>query len=144
MPRMKGVLLIVFHDTVVVAKLTDHGGLRAVVAEKLLLKHQLIMLRRPRRRAPNLTVLDRFLFGFGLLFLNSGRIPKVAVGLQPSTLLKFHEALVRRKYRRLFSSSHRPKKPGPKGPSDDLICVIVDLKSRNPRFGCPHIALIMS
>ena len=88
--------------------------------------------------------MDRFLFGFESLFLRPGRVREVAIGLQPSTLLKFHEALVRRKYRRLFSSSHRPKKPGPKGPSDALIHAIVELKLRNPRFGCPRIALIIS
>src|SRR5207244_1116533 len=59
-------------------------------------------------------------------------------------LLAFHQALVRRKYRRLFSSSRRPKKPGPKGPSDALVQAIVELKSRNPRFGCPRIARIIS
>ena len=53
-------------------------------------------------------------------------------------------ALVHRKYRRLFSSSHRPRTPGPKGPSDTLIRAIVELKSRNPRFGCPRIARIIS
>ena len=51
---------------------------------------------------------------------------------------------MRRKYRRLFSSSARPKKPGPKGPSEALIRAIVELKSRNPRFGCPRIARIIS
>ena len=38
---------------------------------------------------------------------------------------------MRRKYRRLFSSSPRPKKPGPKGPGEALIQAIVELKSRN-------------
>ena len=51
---------------------------------------------------------------------------------------------MRRKYRRLFSSSPCPKKPGPKGPSEALIQAIVELKSRNPRFGCPRIARIIS
>ena len=78
------------------------------------------------------------------MFLSAGRIRKAAIALQPSTLLAFHQALVRRKYRRLFSSTPRPKKPGPKGPSDALIHAIVELKSRNPRFGCPRIALIIS
>ena len=87
---------------------------------------------------------DRLLFGFGSLFLSPGRIRKVAIGVRPSTLLAFHQALVRRKYRRLFSSSGCPKKPGPKGPSEALIQTIVDLKSRNPRFGCPRIARIIS
>ena len=144
MSGLKDVLLTIFHGAVVVAKLLGPGGVRAVVAENLLLKHQLIVLRRPRRRAPNLTVWDRFLFGFGSLFLGPGRIRKIAIGLQPSTLLTFHEALVRQKYRRLFSSNYRPKKPGPRGPNADLIHVIVELKSRNPRFGCPRIALIIS
>ena len=141
---MKEALLVIFHVMVVVAKTLGPGGVRAVVAENLLLKHQLIVLGRSRQRAPNLKVIDRFLFGFGSLFLSSGRIRKIAIGLQPSTLLKFHEALVRRKYHRLFSSGHRLKKPGPKGPSADLIRIIVELKSRNPRFGCPRIALIIS
>ena len=44
----------------------------------------------------------------------------------------------------MFSSSARPKKPGPKGPSESLIRAIVELKSRNPRFGCPRIARIIS
>ena len=42
--------------------------------------------------------------------------------------------------RRLFSSTPRPKTPGPKGPSAALIQAIVELKSRNPRFGCPDRA----
>jgi putative transposase len=98
---MKDFVLIVVGLAVTVVKLLGPGGMRAVVAENLLLKQQLLVLRRPRRRAPNLTVMERFLLGFGALFLRPGRIRKIAIGLQPSTLLKFHEALVRRKYRRL-------------------------------------------
>ncbi len=30
--------------------------------------------------------------------------------------------------------------PGPKGPSEELIESIVELKQRNPRFGCRRIA----
>jgi len=90
------------------------------------------------------TVSDRLLCGFGSLFLSPGRIRKVAIGVRPSTLLACHQALGRRKYRRLFSSSPFPKKPGPKGPSEALIQAIVELQSRNPRFGCPRIARIIS
>jgi transposase InsO family protein len=57
-----------------------------------------------------------------------------------ATVLKFHRALVARKYRRLFSSSARRRKPGPKGPSMELIAAIVELKGRNPKFGCVRIA----
>ena len=141
---MKDLLLPLLHLAVTAAKLCRPGGVRAVIAENLLLKQQLIVLRRSRQRAPNLRVGDRLLCGFGALFLSPGRIRTVAIGLRPSTLLTCHQALVRGKYRRLFSASARPKKPGPKGPSESLIRAIVELNSRNPRFGCPRIARIIS
>src|SRR5687767_11867981 len=128
---MRVLLLTLLHLAVMTAELCGPGGVRAVIAENLLLKQQLIVLRRARRRAPNLTLSDRLLCGFASLFLSPGRIRKVAIGLRPSTLLAFHQALVRRKYRRLFSSSRGPKKPGPKGPSEALIQAIVERKSRN-------------
>ena len=59
--------------------------------------------------------------------------------MRPSTLLKFHNLLKKRKYRLLYSSSKKGK-PGPKGPSPELIQAIVELKQRNPRFGCLRIA----
>jgi putative transposase len=140
---MRNLLLMMLHLAVVAARLCGPGGVRAVIAENLLLKQQLIVLRRARRRAPNLTRSDRLICGFGSLFLNATRIRKLAIALRPSTLLAFHQALVRRKYRLLFSARSRPKKPGPKGPDAALIRAIVELKSRNPRFGCPRIALII-
>jgi len=142
--RMTAVLVALLHLVVTAAKLCGPGGVRAVIAENLLLRQQLIVLRRPRQRAPNLTSTERVLCGLGSIFLRPGRIHKVAIGVRPSTLLAFHQALVRGKYRRLFSSSRRPKKPGPKGPSEALIRAIVELKSRNPRFGCPRIARIIT
>jgi hypothetical protein len=69
----------------------------------------LLVLRPTRKRAPNLTFSDRLLCGFWSIFLSPGRIRKAAIALQPSTLLAFHHALVRRKYRQLFSSTPCPK-----------------------------------
>src|SRR5712671_1760475 len=141
---MKEPLLTLLHLAVMTAKLRGPGGVRAMIAENLILKQQLIVLRRARQRAPNLTPSDRLLCGFWSMFLSPGRIRKAAIALRPSTLLALHQAVVRCKYRRLFSSTSRPKQPGPKGPSDALIQAIVELKSRNPRFGCPRIARIIS
>src|SRR5436190_17109430 len=141
---MRNFLLTLLHLAVTTAKLCGPGGVRAVIAENLLLKQQLIVLRRGRRWAPTVTLSDRLLCGFGSLFLSPERIRKVAIALRPSTLLAFHQALVRRKYRRLFSSKPNPKKPGPKGPDEALIRAIVELKERNPRFGCPRIARIIA
>jgi hypothetical protein len=72
---------------------------------------------------------------FCSLFLNPRRIRTIAIAFRPSTLLALHQALVDCKYRRLFSSQGCPKKPGPKGPHEALVRMIVELKSRNPRFG---------
>ena len=62
-----------------------------------------------------------------------------AIALKPSTVLQFHRALVQRKYRLLFSPKRRVK-PGPKGPNPDVIRAVVDMKQRNPTWGCPRIA----
>src|SRR5215468_9122584 len=67
------------------------------------------------------------------------RLIRVAVVLKPSTVLRFHRALTTRKYRQLFSSTGQ-KKTGPKGPSQEVIAAIVDMKQRNPTWGCPRIA----
>jgi hypothetical protein len=71
--------------------------------------------------------------------MRPGRIRKAAVVLKPATLTKFRRALVSRSYHRLFSS-RKNAKPGPKGPANDLVRVIVELKQRNAQFGCPRIA----
>ena len=63
----------------------------------------------------------------------------MAIAFKPSTLLNFHRALVQQKYRLLFSPKFRAK-PGPKGPTADLIRAVVEMKQRNPTWGCPRIA----
>jgi hypothetical protein len=51
--------------------------------------------------------------------------------------LKFHRALVERKYR-LFPPKHKTKPV--RRPTADLIRAVVEMKQRNPTWGCPHIA----
>ena len=137
---MRELLILAVHLLVTLAKLLRPGGVRAVAAESLLLKHQLVIANRSRHRAPNLTTLDRVALGLTTLFVSSRRIAKLGALIKPATLFKFHRALVDRKYRLLFSSSSHRRKPGPKGPSAELIAAIVEMKRRNPRFGCVRIA----
>jgi hypothetical protein len=61
-------LLLAVHLLVTVAKLLRPGGVRAVAAESLLLKHQLQISNRSRQRAPNLTSLDRIVLGLTTQF----------------------------------------------------------------------------
>src|SRR5258708_29720246 len=132
-------LILAVHLLALIAKLVRPGGIRAVVAESLLLKHQLLISSRARRRAPNMNSVDRLLLGLGSLFVSPSRTPKLAVILKPRTLFRFHAALKKCKYRWLFSSG-RHRRPRPKGPSQELIQAIVEFKRRNPRFARPRIA----
>jgi hypothetical protein len=132
---MKSVLLLFAHFLTTLARLLGPGGMKAVLAENLLIKHQLLVLNRSRQRAPALSPWDRMFMGFWTLFMKPRRLLRVAVVIKPPTLLRFHRALIKRKYRLLFSSRHGDK-PGPKGPSAEMISAIMAIKQRNPRFGC--------
>jgi len=107
---VREVLILAIRLLVTLAKLLRPGGVRAVAAESLLLKHQLLISNRSRQRAPNLTSADRFLLGLAALFVRPHRLPKLGALVRPATLLKFHAALVEAKYRRLFSSSPSPSR----------------------------------
>lgn len=135
---MRDVIYLLFHLLTTLARLAKHGAGRSVIAENLLLK-QLIFHGRSRQRAPNLTTADRALLGFMSLFLSPRRIVRAAIIIKPSTLLSFHNALKKRKYGLLYSP-RGGRKPGPKGPSKEVIRAIVEMKHRNPRYGCPRIA----
>jgi hypothetical protein len=51
---MMHLLILAVHLLATIAKLMRPGGVRVVVAESLLIKHQLLISSRARRRAPNL------------------------------------------------------------------------------------------
>jgi putative transposase len=85
-----------------------------------MLKQQLLIMKGAQRRAPNLTSWDRLVLGVCALLVSPKRLGKMAVILKPSTFLCFHHALVKRKYRLLYSPGKRLR-PGPKGPSKGRI-----------------------
>jgi hypothetical protein len=74
--------------------------------------------------------LDRLIAGFCSLWIQPSRLSRIAIAFKPSTLLNFHRALVQRKYRLLFSSKQKGK-PGPKGPTTDLIRAVLEMKQRS-------------
>ena len=131
--------ILFLHLLATVAKLAGPGGARAVVAESVLVKHQLLILNRSRQRSPNLRPADRVVAGLCALLMRPGRSLRSAIVFKPSTLLRLHRALIQRKYHRLFSSKG-PMKRGLKGPSPEVIAAVVDMKQRNPSWGCPRIA----
>jgi len=104
---VRDLAILFIHRIVTFARLLGPGGLRAVVAESLLLKHQLLVLNRSRDRAPNLRAMDRVIAGLCAGFMRPARLVRSAVALKPSTILGFHRALVKRKYRLLFTPQRR-------------------------------------
>jgi hypothetical protein len=136
---MRDPAILFMHLLATMAKVARPGGARSSVAKSLLRKHQLMVLNRRRARASSLRPMDRVLAGLCTLLIHPGRLFRIAIVMKPSTLLAFHTALVKRKYRQLFTPKRRGK-PGPKGPSPELIAAIVETKRRNSSWGCRRIA----
>ncbi len=86
---MKSVVLLVVHLIVSLVKLAGPGGARGLLAETLSLKHQLLIVNRGRKRAPNLSFVDRLLLGLGCLLIHPGRIRKIGVVVSPASLSSF-------------------------------------------------------
>jgi transposase InsO family protein len=136
---MCDLVILFLHVLATLARLLRPGGVRSVVAESILLKHQLLILNRSRQRSPNLRTSDRIVAGLCALLIRPTRLIRSAIVLKTSTLLNLHRAMKNRKYRLLFSPKRR-RTPGPKGPGKDLIEAAVQMKQRNPTWGCPRIA----
>src|SRR5713101_7755887 len=117
---VRDLAVLFLHLLVTVARLAGPGGARSVVAESVLVKHQLLILNRSRNRSPHLRLSDRMVAGLCAVLMRPRRLIRSAIVLKPSTLWSFHRALTQRKYRRLFSST-MPTKAGPKGPTEDVM-----------------------
>jgi len=115
-------------------KLAASNNAKFLAAENLVLRQQLLVISRKYKRAPKLTGLERLLLVISITFIKPVRILKTA------TLLKFHTYLIQRKYQLLYSKKIF-QKPGPKGPSKEIVQLILQMKQRNPRFGARRIAM---
>ena len=140
---MKQFFILTFYFLRTVLILLKPGGAKTLVAENIMLRNQLIIIGRRRKRAPNLSLWDRLCFAFLTAIIYPKRLARTAIILKPAMLIKFHKALIKRKYRALFSNKSK-RKPGPAGPSHELINAILEMKKRNPRFGCRRIAMQIS
>jgi hypothetical protein len=71
--------------------------------------------------------------------MRPARVLRSAIVLKTSTLLHFHKMLIQQKYRLLFSPK-RVRRPGPKGPTKELIDAVLEMKRRDGTWGCKRIA----
>ena len=70
---MRDLAILFIHLLVTIARLFRPGGARSIVAESLLVKHQLLILNRSRARAPDLRPSDRLIAGLCASLMRVGR-----------------------------------------------------------------------
>ena len=84
---MRNLLILVIHLITTVIRLAKPGGLRAVVAESVLAKHQLLIVSRSRQRSPNLRIRDRLIAGLCSLWIKPSRFQRVGGEFQIRQIL---------------------------------------------------------
>jgi len=114
MAGMGDFVVLLLHLVVTMVRLAKPGGFRSVVAESVLIRHQLLILNRGRKRAPNLHSVDRTIASLCMHFIRRTRLLCSAIVLKPSTLLHLHDALTKQEYLLLFS----PKRTIVRDPKD--------------------------
>jgi hypothetical protein len=70
---VRDLAVLLLHLLATVVRLAGPGGARSVVAESLLVKQQLLILNRSRKRAPNLRLSDRIVAGVCALLMRPSR-----------------------------------------------------------------------
>src|SRR6202521_265269 len=94
---MHDLAVLFLHLLATVARLAGPGGARSVVAESVLVKHQLLILNRSRKRSPNLRPSDRVVAGLSALFMCPGRLMRSAItmtGMHRETSEQQHGVIV--------------------------------------------------
>ncbi len=89
---MRDLATLAIYLLVTIARLLGPGGARSVVAESLLLKHQLLILNRTRTRAPALQPTDRVVVGLCATLMRPTRLVRSVIVLKPSTVLLFSQS----------------------------------------------------
>lgn len=121
------------------AMLTPNGK-RHLVAEMLVLKAQLLLVKRKQTRSPNLSNWQRLFFAAVSAWIPARRLTRCAIVLKPATIIAWHRWLVGRKYSNLFGQSGRRGRPPIAKAIRELI---IEIKAHNPMFGCPQIAALV-
>jgi putative transposase len=87
---MSNLVILFIHLLATLARLLDPGGVRSIVAESLVLEHQLLFVARSRsrQRSPNLCTSDRILAGLMALLVRPTPAP-FRNRSEASTLLPF-------------------------------------------------------
>ena len=95
---MRAIFEFTVHLLITLFTILKPGDIKAIASENIMLRQQLILVQRKRKRAPSLTTSNRFVFGLLAFLIAPNRLRKIAIIVKPPTLLKLYKALVNRKY----------------------------------------------
>ncbi|MGI8480034.1 MAG: integrase core domain-containing protein [Gaiellaceae bacterium] len=110
----------------VVLRLAPAGDARDREAEILVLRHQVKVLKRKARR-PKLSRLDKLFLAAASRILPKGRWSSFVV--TPTTLLRWHRELVRRKW------TYKAKRTGRPPIDPEVRALVIRMARDNPRWG---------
>ena len=79
---MTKLIALIFSYIVLCQRLLSPGGIRAVAAENMALRQQLITLSRSQKRAPRLTFFEKITFGLLVSLISVKCITKIAIILK--------------------------------------------------------------
>ncbi len=77
---MRALFELTVHLLITLFTLLKAGGAKTIASENLILRQQLIVVQRARKRAPNLKTSDRFIFGLLCALINVNRLRKISIG----------------------------------------------------------------
>jgi hypothetical protein len=92
---MKAWLQLICYVISILLKYIQPGGMKAFAAENAILRKQLGIVQRNKKRSPKLSTSDRIILGFLAAFISPKRLAKSAIIVKPKTLLKLHKCLVK-------------------------------------------------
>jgi len=81
---MRDLVILFVHVSATLVRLPGPGGIRSVVAESVLVKHQLLILNCSRQRSPHLRTSDRLVAGLCALLIRPARQIALAFGIEIS------------------------------------------------------------
>src|SRR5579862_2771111 len=135
---MRDLAVLFLHLLATVARLAGPGGARAVVAESVLVKQQLLILNRPRKRSP--TSASLIASSKACARCSSARAagpfrhrPETLHALTPPSSDDRAETSPA-----VLIIDGAEEAGRPKGPNQEVIAAVVDMKRRNPTWGCPR------
>ena len=79
---MKDILFFILHLFLITLRVLQPGGIRKIAAENIMLRQQLLVVRR--RQKHQTSVLDRFIFGFLTSIVHRVGLSRISVIVHPS------------------------------------------------------------